>query len=383
MNAKMSGLDALGSVEHIATFHALPRRPAFGSRRPILTRALFSKKQKQAAPSKLKDTPPKQSFLSGVVEALDFAEARSTNDAKLIYQAKQKKKGQRLSPEEARALRRKVGGTANNYFKEWVDVKGKYAEKGYISGECEELDLTGSHLPDLSAVELPDNLKALDLTRNRLRSLDTRLLALAGLHTLTLRQNILTDVSQLGSCAFRAVLKELILHDNQIKDIPALSDFTSLQRLELSYNQIQSLQPLQSLGSTGLTDLYVANNAIQKIEAVHQFTNLRLLELGSNKIRNITGLEGLTNLQELWLGRNRIAEINGLDSLMALRILSLQSNRLTSMAGLAHCSLLEELYLSHNGIQCLQGLESLPKLRVLDVSSNQLEQLDDELVSKS
>jgi hypothetical protein len=57
MNAKMSGLDALGSVEHIATFHALPRRPAFGSRRPILTRALFSKKQKQAAPSKVKDTP--------------------------------------------------------------------------------------------------------------------------------------------------------------------------------------------------------------------------------------------------------------------------------------------------------------------------------------
>lgn len=45
---------------------------------------------------------PKQSFLSGVVEALDFAEARSTNDAKLIYQAKQKKKGERLSPEEAR-----------------------------------------------------------------------------------------------------------------------------------------------------------------------------------------------------------------------------------------------------------------------------------------
>ena len=63
MNAKMSGLDALGSVEHIATFHALPRRPAFGSRRPILTRALFSKKQKQAAPSKLKDTPCVSSFL--------------------------------------------------------------------------------------------------------------------------------------------------------------------------------------------------------------------------------------------------------------------------------------------------------------------------------
>ena len=26
-----------------------------------------------------------------------------------------------------------MGGTANNYFKEFVDVKGKYAERGYVS----------------------------------------------------------------------------------------------------------------------------------------------------------------------------------------------------------------------------------------------------------
>lgn len=38
-----------------------------------------------------------------------------------------------------RALRRKVGGTANNYFKEWVDVKGKYAEKGYVSSQSTSL----------------------------------------------------------------------------------------------------------------------------------------------------------------------------------------------------------------------------------------------------
>lgn len=38
-----------------------------------------------------------------------------------------------------RALKRKVGGTANNYFKEWVDVKGKYAEKGYVSSQSSSL----------------------------------------------------------------------------------------------------------------------------------------------------------------------------------------------------------------------------------------------------
>ncbi|BDA47137.1 hypothetical protein COCOBI_09-5920 [Coccomyxa sp. Obi] len=122
-----------------ALVNVTPRRPIGWSRRSVCTYALFSRKQKQAAQSKVADTPPKQSFLSGVVEALDFAEARSANDAKLIYQAKQKKKGERLTPEEARALRRKVGGTASNYFKEWVDVQGKYAEKGYVSSQSSSL----------------------------------------------------------------------------------------------------------------------------------------------------------------------------------------------------------------------------------------------------
>ncbi len=48
--------------------------------------------------------------------------------------------------------------------------------------------------------------------------------------------------------------------------IPSLADFTSLERLELSYNQISSLQPLQQLRSARLSELYVANNAVQKIE---------------------------------------------------------------------------------------------------------------------
>lgn len=48
--------------------------------------------------------------------------------------------------------------------------------------------------------------------------------------------------------------------------IPPLQGFTSLERLELSYNQIQSLLPLQSLNSPALCELYVANNAVTAIE---------------------------------------------------------------------------------------------------------------------
>ncbi|CAK0785157.1 hypothetical protein CVIRNUC_008363 [Coccomyxa viridis] len=68
-----------------------------------------------------------------VLSALDFAETRSEDDARLLTTARGRKKGDRMSADEAKALRRKVGGTASNYFKEWVDVKGAYADKGYVS----------------------------------------------------------------------------------------------------------------------------------------------------------------------------------------------------------------------------------------------------------
>ncbi len=48
--------------------------------------------------------------------------------------------------------------------------------------------------------------------------------------------------------------------------IPPLEGYTALQTLELSYNSISSLQPLISLQSMNLEELYVANNAVQQIE---------------------------------------------------------------------------------------------------------------------
>jgi hypothetical protein len=32
-----------------------------------------------------------------------------------------------------------VGGTAKTYFKEWVDVQGQYADKGYVSSQSTSL----------------------------------------------------------------------------------------------------------------------------------------------------------------------------------------------------------------------------------------------------
>ncbi|GLC44207.1 hypothetical protein PLESTB_000753000 [Pleodorina starrii] len=239
-----------------------------------------------------------------------------------------------------------------------------------------ELDLTNFHLPDLTGVEIEPTLTAIDLTANRLRTIDPRILQLEGLRCINFRQNLLANVSAWSTCACKSALEDLEFRDNHLSTIPSLQGFTQLRRLDCSYNQIRNLLPLADLDSGSLEELYVASNKVTAIAALSQLTGLTLLELGSNRIRTVEGIDSLTGLRELWLGRNRITSIGGLATLTNLRRISLQSNRLTSMLGLEACTALEELYLSHNGISQLEGLAPLVRLKMLDVSSNRLTAVD-------
>eukprot|EP00879_Flechtneria_rotunda_P006795 GHRR01007139.1.p1 GENE.GHRR01007139.1~~GHRR01007139.1.p1 ORF type:complete len:329 (+),score=64.68 GHRR01007139.1:206-1192(+) len=244
------------------------------------------------------------------------------------------------------------------------------------------LDLTNSHLRDLSSIKIAPQLTAVDLTANRLQTIDDRLLALTGLRALNLRQNILSDAAALNSCQCKGALEDLELRDNRLTEIPSLEGFSQLTRLELSYNQIRSLAPLTSLSADHATipplaELYCAANKVAAIGGISGFSGLTLLELGSNRIRTMEGLESQAQLVELWLGRNRISSIVNLGHMTTLRRLSLQSNRLEHMSGLSLCTSLVELYLSHNGIWSLDSeMTQLKALRVLDVSNNRISKIE-------
>lgn len=238
-----------------------------------------------------------------------------------------------------------------------------------------ELDLTNEHLDTLQGVELKSSLQYLDLTANRLRELDERILALPDLRFLSLRQNLLGSASAISGAACKGALKELLLNDNHITEIPDLSEFTAFTRLEFSYNQIRTLKPLELVDHGQLTDLYCAVNKVSAIESIGHLTRLTVLELGSNRIKEIEALETLTNLRELWLGRNRISAIVGISALTNLRQISLQANRLESMAGVGVLVGLEELYLSQNGIKEMEDLAALTALKVLDLAQNKIQRV--------
>lgn len=65
----------------------------------------------------------KESAMSQALNAFDFSEARSQKDADLLYEAKygDRSPDGKMSREQYEALRRKVGGTAKSFFKEYVE----------------------------------------------------------------------------------------------------------------------------------------------------------------------------------------------------------------------------------------------------------------------
>ena len=99
------------------------------------TSSTVSKKTPQVKTiDKASEYKKRQGLLGSVVGSFDFAEVRSKSDAELLYDAKYGKlEDGKMTREQYQALRRKVGGTAKDYWKDWVDVKGEYTDKGYVS----------------------------------------------------------------------------------------------------------------------------------------------------------------------------------------------------------------------------------------------------------
>ena len=138
----------------------------------------------------------------------------------------------------------------------------------------------------------------MDLTANRLKSIDPRLLSLPSLRTLSLRQNLVDDVRPLVQLASLPTLEILILHDNYLKSYPAGDEWSlpALTKLDLSFNQLRDVS-LPSTSYPVLRELYLAQNKIKRVPE-HLPTTLRTLELGSNRLKTLEGGRGDLHVEE-------------------------------------------------------------------------------------
>ena len=111
------------------------------------------------------------------------------------------------------------------------------------------LDLCGGQLPDLAKVTIGDDVQEIDLTENRLKEVDGRILNLRGLKKISFRKNLLTDVEALDEMSSAGGLLELVLYDNHIKKLPPLGNFKMISKFDSSYNKVRSRCSLMAFRS--------------------------------------------------------------------------------------------------------------------------------------
>ena len=117
---------------------------------------------------------------------------------------------------------------------------------------------------------------------------------------------------------------ELDLSRNNIDDLKAFAGLTSLgalTTLNLSGNQIHSLNGLCLGGLTHLSELKLANNDFKGRLPMTTFANcvrLRALDLSGNKLISAHCVKRLPSLTTLHLSHNRIESLDGLPACRCL-----------------------------------------------------------------
>lgn len=231
-------------------------------------------------------------------------------------------------------------------------------------------------IEDLSGIEYCEELKELNLERNRIVDIGP-LSGLPNLSTLHLGWNRIENIETLPDLPR---LTRLSLKGNKIKDISRLGGLTNLSYLNLENIQSEEMDvlPIVDVVSklTNLSTLYLGGNGIENINELADLANLRHLYLNDNKIKEINALGSLTNLLSLYLQNNQLEDISILGNLTSLVYLDLGNNGIEKIDALSSLKNLKELNLSNNKISNISALRDLPNLLRLRLNDNPLDLSD-------
>ncbi|EDW11891.2 uncharacterized protein Dmoj_GI17392 [Drosophila mojavensis] len=214
--------------------------------------------------------------------------------------------------------------------------------------QLQELSMTSNRIRWINDTELPRSMQMLDMRANplstitagafrgmtKLRKLilsDVRTLRhfpeLEACHALEILKLDRAGIQEVPSnlCRQTPRLKSLELKTNSLKSIPNLSSCRDLRLLDLSSNQIETLQGRPFHGLKQLHDLLLSYNRIKTLpqDAFQGIPKLQLLDLEGNEIAHIhkDAFAAFTGLEDLNLGNNIFPQLPeaGLRGLLHLK----------------------------------------------------------------
>uniref|UniRef100_A0A182J8T0 Uncharacterized protein n=1 Tax=Anopheles atroparvus TaxID=41427 RepID=A0A182J8T0_ANOAO len=282
-------------------------------------------------------------------------------------------------------------------------------------------DLHGLEVIADSLRRSPYSVSLLDCTLKNVTTIsDANIFQNVSLQGLVISSGEIKRVHRLAFAGIRTPLQALGLPNNALAGVPmqSLGSVAQLDRLDLSFNRIKSLQNTDFIAVPKLSYLELSGNQISLISAkslaplkslLHLKLNgnrlgesptslraleacvaLKELDLHSNGIKGPlqnTTLPAIRGLEILYLNKNSISSVyNGaLEAYPYLQMLSLRNNQIDVLQDHAFSGLasLQVLDLGHNGIVTISGasLKHLPRLIILDLTHNFLRVLTADVVA--
>ncbi|KAL2454997.1 plant intracellular Ras-group-related LRR protein 1-like [Forsythia ovata] len=188
-------------------------------------------------------------------------------------------------------------------------------------------------------------------------------------------------------------ITSLTLTHKALSDVSCLGEFRNLERLDLGFNNLTSLEGLKSC--VNLKWLSVLQNKLQSLKGIECLSKLYVLNAGKNKLKSMDEVKSLASLRALILNDNDISSVCKLDQMKELNTLVLSRNPIRTLgdsviklksitklslsncqlqtidSSLKSCAELKELRLAHNEITTLPSeFVRLVKLQNLDLGNN-------------
>ena len=114
---------------------------------------------------------------------------------------------------------------------------------------------------------------------------------------------------ELAGSLFLSDLTELDLSGRGIDDLSGIESFGSLEKADLSHNDIRVLLNLQICKSRdSLRELDLSFNQLSDVSALAELKALEVLDLSGNHIELLQPLNQLTGLKKLYLTGNPLSE---------------------------------------------------------------------------
>lgn len=188
-----------------------------------------------------------------------------------------------------------------------------------------------------------------------------------------LSDNSLTDLSALSELT---QLEKLTYHNNNVKSLSFAKNLKKLTVLGAENNGISDLSPLS--GMTKLTEIWLQNNNISDMSPLKKCTNVNSLSFSGNPIKDCSAASGMTKIKNLHLYGCRLKSLEPFKNCTMLEYVNVAENQITDLTPLCGNKRLSELYAANNKLNGnYKTIKGLTILKWIDIAGNGFDDPDE------